>query len=90
MERCRPVLVNGRCDVLTDHCRRSNGGAWYLTYDEWGASTLTIIGAEAKTALSRQRQRYAEKYYAWRRVEIDYLELVEGSDREAADQLAMV
>ena len=31
----RPVLVNGRCDVLTDHCPRSNGGVWYSNYAEF-------------------------------------------------------
>lgn len=72
----RPVLANGRCDVLTDHCRRSNGGLWYLTYDEW-ASALTIIGAEAKAALGRQGRLYVQHNYSWQRIENDYKIIVQ-------------
>jgi glycosyltransferase involved in cell wall biosynthesis len=85
----RPAIVNGQCDVLMNHCRLSNGGVWYLTYDEW-ASALTVIDATAKAVLGRQGQRYVDKNYSWQGVETDYLELVDWSRREPADQLAIV
>ena len=85
----RPAIVNGQCDVLMNHCRLSNGGVWYLTYDEW-AGALTVIDAAAKAILGRQGQRYVEKNYSWRRVETAYLELVDSSHREPAGQLAIV
>jgi hypothetical protein len=67
----------------------SNGGVWYLTYDEW-VSALTVIDAAAKAVLGHQGQRYVEKHYSWRRVETDYLELVEPSRRQPAGQLTIV
>ena len=85
----RPAIVNGRCDVLMNHCRLSNGGVWYLSYEEW-VSALTVIDVAAKAVLGRQGQRYVENNYSWPRVEIEYLELVEPSRREPARQLAIV
>ena len=85
----RPALVNGRCDVLVNHCRLSNGGVWYLSYEEW-ASALTVIDATTKAVLGQQGQHYVEEHYSWRRVETDYLELVGPSRREPAIQLETV
>jgi len=31
----KPVLVNGKCDVLRGHCVRSNGGLYYQNYYEF-------------------------------------------------------
>ena len=85
----RPALVNGRCDVLVNHCRMSHGGVWYLNYDEW-ASALTSVDAPTKTILGRQGQRYVEEHYSWPRVETDYLELMGPSRCEPARQLDTV
>jgi glycosyltransferase involved in cell wall biosynthesis len=85
----RPAIVNGQCDVLMNHCRLSNGGVWYLTYDEW-AGALTVVDTATKAVLGRQGQRYVEKNYSWRRVETAYLELVDWSRREPAGQMAIV
>ena len=30
-----PILVNGRSDVLVDHCRKSNAGLYYAIRDEF-------------------------------------------------------
>jgi glycosyltransferase involved in cell wall biosynthesis len=84
----RPAIVNGRCDVLMNHCRLSNGGVWYLTSDEW-AGALTVIDAETKAVLGRQGQDYVEKYYSWPRVETAYLELVDWFHREPSGQSAI-
>jgi glycosyltransferase involved in cell wall biosynthesis len=31
----KPVLVNGRCEVLVGQCRRSHGGLWYTNNEEF-------------------------------------------------------
>ena len=31
----RPVLANGRCDVLKGQCIRSNAGLYYESYEEF-------------------------------------------------------
>jgi glycosyltransferase involved in cell wall biosynthesis len=79
----RPGLVNGRCDVLTNHCRLSNGGVWYHTFQEW-QSSISIISSEAKTILGRQGQRYVQCHYSWQRVERDYVDLIEPGRRGSA------
>lgn len=71
----KPAIVNGRCDVLVDHCRRSNGGLWFDTYEEWRA-ILSGIDAHTSSRLGRQGQSYVQARYSWERVERDYLELV--------------
>ena len=72
----RPAIVNGRCDVLTNHCRLSNGGVWYRDFQEWNAS-ISVISDETKAILGRQGQRYVQTHYSWQRVETDYLELID-------------
>jgi glycosyltransferase involved in cell wall biosynthesis len=74
----RPALVNGRCDVLVNHCRMSNGGVWYLSYDEW-ASALTSVDAPSKTILGQQGMRYVEDNYSWPRIENEYKALLQPS-----------
>ena len=37
----KPVLANGRCDVLKGQCLRSNGGLYYESYSEF----LATLGA---------------------------------------------
>jgi len=74
----RPAIVNGRCDVLTNHCRMSNGGVWYSNYDEW-AIALTVIDAAAKAVLGRQGMRYVQLNYSWQRIENQYKALLQPS-----------
>ncbi len=38
----RPVLANGRCDVLKGQCLRSNAGLFYESYEEF-AETLYAL-----------------------------------------------
>ncbi len=73
----RPALVNGACDVLTSHCRQSNGGLWYNNFQEWSAA-LAIVDEGTKRTLGRQGQAYVQRGYSWERVERDYLALIEG------------
>ena len=75
----RPALVNGTCDVLTSHCRQSNGGLWYNNYAEWSAA-LSIIDEDTKRVLGRHGQAYVRRHYSWDRVERDYLVLL-GADK---------
>src|SRR6185369_8670888 len=31
----KPVIVNGRCEVLVGQCRRADGGVWYEDFEEF-------------------------------------------------------
>jgi glycosyltransferase involved in cell wall biosynthesis len=73
----RPVLANGRCDVLRGQCRRSNGGLYYTHYDEFRESLALLEGDPAlRRALGENGRRYFEAHYTWDIVERKYLELL--------------
>ncbi len=73
----RPVLANGRCEVLRGQCRRSNGGLYYAHYDEFRES-LSLLEADAalRRALGENGRRYFDANYTWDIVERKYLDLL--------------
>ncbi len=71
----RPALVNGACDVLTSHCRESNGGLWYDNFQEWSAA-LSIVDEPTRALLGEQGRTYVQNQYSWNRVEAEYLALL--------------
>ena len=71
----RPVLANGRCDVLRGQCVRSHGGLYYENFDEFAEALYTLeasgpIGA----VLGRQGREFFRRHYAWPVIERKYLE----------------
>ena len=73
----RPVLANGRCDVLRGQCQRSDAGLYYASYDEFAAALGLLDSDEAlRRALGRNGRRYFDANYAWDVVERKYLELL--------------
>ncbi len=61
-----PVLANGNCAVLRGHCRRSCGGLYYSTYEEFEACLdLLLEQRELALALGRQGKEYIERNYQW-------------------------
>lgn len=71
----RPALVNGKCDVLTSHCKVSHGGIWYDNFKEWDAA-LSIVEEETKLTLGRQGQAYVRQNYSWDQVERAYVHVL--------------
>lgn len=73
----KPVLVNGRCDVLREQCLRSNGGLYYRNYDEFALALYTILASpELQKQLGRQGQAYAAANYRWSVIEKGYLQAI--------------
>jgi len=68
----RPCLVNAAADVLVDHCRRSHGGLWFNSYEEW-LHILTTIDKSTKDVLGSQGREYVRRNYSWTRIETEYL-----------------
>ena len=72
-----PVLVNGQCDVLVGHCKRSNGGFYYYGYDEFAAALSFLLNCpELRRQLGQQGQEYVRQNYDWTQVErrlVDWL-----------------
>jgi glycosyltransferase involved in cell wall biosynthesis len=79
----RPVLANGRCDVLKGQCLRSNGGLFYESFDEF-AEALSWFARrpEQARALGANGCAYFQQHYAWPVVERQYTELLERLARE--------
>ena len=52
----KPVLANGRTEVLHGQCRRSHAGLWYSDYDEF-KETFLALSADPGLRLAAGRQR---------------------------------
>lgn len=61
-----PVLASARSPVLLDHCRRSNGGLFYATADEF-IEALDLLVSQPLLAreLGACGARYIEAEYRW-------------------------
>ncbi len=61
-----PVLVNGQCSVLKYQCRRSNGGLYYHTYDEFTQALMTLLDDPSLCLqLGEQGRSFVSKRYDW-------------------------
>lgn len=70
----RPVLVNGKCQVLAGQCKRSNGGLWYENYDEFEAGLSYLLKSEENCCyLGESGNQYVIKNYSWDNIEKQYL-----------------
>ena len=64
-----PVLVNGLCAPLREHCENSGGGLWYTGIADFNAA-LGRISADPglRAALGEAGRRYAKRFFSWRAV----------------------
>jgi glycosyltransferase involved in cell wall biosynthesis len=73
----RPVLVNGRCEVLRDQCLRSNGGLWYTSYGEFREGLSMMLREPAlRGALGADGRRFVDQNYSWPVIEDRYCRLI--------------
>jgi len=72
-----PVLVNGRCAVTREHCRRSNGGLYFTTYPEFSAA-VDYLFAEKSTRrkMGEKGRQYVLANYQWPAVIEKYGQLI--------------
>jgi glycosyltransferase involved in cell wall biosynthesis len=81
----KPVLVNGRCDVLRGQAIRSGGGLYYDSFEDFHEALYTLEAAGPLGAVLGQSGRdYYRRHYAWPVVERKYLELFDRLKRERA------
>jgi len=71
----KPVLVNGRCEVLQGQCRRSHGGLWYSNRDEFQV-VIKIVDESVRKQLGLQGKKFVEANYLWSKIENIYLTLI--------------
>jgi glycosyltransferase involved in cell wall biosynthesis len=79
----RPVLANGKCDVLRGQCIRSAAGLYYETYSEF-LETLRAIERNRwlSTALGRNGRQFFREHYEWPVIEAKYLDMFERLSHE--------
>ena len=82
----RPVLANGRCDVLKGQCIRSAAGLYYERYEEF-AETLYALESNGPlhARLGRNGRDYFARHYAWPVIERKYLDMFDRLKREDAE-----
>ena len=79
----RPVIVNGRCDVLKGQCLRSNAGLYYDNPIEF-IETLRAIERHRwlSAALGRNGRHFFREHYDWPVIERKYLDMFGRLSRE--------
>jgi glycosyltransferase involved in cell wall biosynthesis len=72
----KPVLANGRCDVLKGQCLRSNAGLFYETFEEF-CEALFHLEASGPLGgiLGRNGREFFRRNYSWPVIEHKYLEM---------------
>jgi len=73
----RPVVANAKCAVLRGQCRRSGGGLYYSSYDEF-REILAVLEADAalRVRMGRAGHAYFETHYSWPVILGKYLGLI--------------
>jgi glycosyltransferase involved in cell wall biosynthesis len=79
----KPVVANGRTEVLQDQCRRSNAGLWYTNYDEFKKIILLLNeNRELKEIMGRNGKHFFETHYSWPVIENKYLNLIDQLEKK--------
>jgi glycosyltransferase involved in cell wall biosynthesis len=86
----KPVLANGRCDVLKGQCIRSGAGLYYENYQEF-VETLYALESRGplNARLGRNGREYFRTHYAWPVIERKYVEMLERLRAEPASTASM-
>lgn len=78
----KPVLANGRCDVLQGQCIRSGAGLYYETYEEFAEALYSLeSNGPLHARLGRNGREYFLTNYAWDVIERKYLDMLDGLRR---------
>lgn len=64
MALCKPVIVNGKCEVLKGHCLRSGGGVWYENYRQF-FNGMEKLYSDEYIEMCVKAGNYVCKNYSW-------------------------
>jgi glycosyltransferase involved in cell wall biosynthesis len=79
----KPVLANGRCDVLRGQCVRSNGGLFYESFAEFSEALFTLeASGPAHHVLGQNGRDFFRRHYTWPVIEKKYMEMFDRLKRE--------
>ena len=78
----KPVLANGRTEVLRGQCQRSQAGLWYGNYDEFKETFLTLQAhSDLRERLGANGKKFFLKNYSWETIEDKYLKIIGALDQ---------
>jgi glycosyltransferase involved in cell wall biosynthesis len=81
----RPVLANGRCDVLKGQCLRSNAGLYYESFEEFAEALFHLEASGPLGAvLGHNGREFFKRNYSWPVVEQKYLDMFRRLAKEPA------
>jgi glycosyltransferase involved in cell wall biosynthesis len=73
----RPVLANGRCDVLKGQCIRSRAGLYYESYEEFAEALYALeSNGPLHARLGQNGREYFSRHYTWPVIERKYLDML--------------
>jgi glycosyltransferase involved in cell wall biosynthesis len=83
----KPVVANGRTEVLRGQCQHSNAGLWYTNYDEFKEAFLFLQeNEELRKQLGENGKKYFYDHYAWEKIENKYLKIIAYLDENLAEK----
>lgn len=75
----RPVIVNGDCEVLKGHCKRSDAGLYFTRYHEFeGALNYLLSHPKEYVVMQENAKRYVDANCRWDDIVVRIFELIEG------------
>jgi hypothetical protein len=81
----KPVLANGKCDVLRGQCVRSNAGLYYDSGAEFMETLSTLERNRWLAAsLGRNGRQFFRDHYDWPVIERKYLDMIDRLRRTPA------
>lgn len=73
----KPVVANGRTEVLRDQCIRSNAGLWYTGYEEFSEIIRVLEkDQDLKKRLGENGKIFFQRNYAWKVIENKYKKIM--------------
>jgi glycosyltransferase involved in cell wall biosynthesis len=73
----KPVLANGKCEVLRGQCIRSQAGLYYETQAEFTETLRAISESRGlNAAFSANGRKFFQQHYAWPVIEQKYLDIL--------------
>jgi len=83
----KPVLANGKCDVLRGQCRRSNAGLYFDDYYQFReALSLLEQSPDLREGLGANGRKFYQQNYRWEVVEGKYNRILETLTRDDRDR----
>jgi glycosyltransferase involved in cell wall biosynthesis len=79
----KPVLANGKCEVLRGQCIRSKAGLYYETQAEFVETLRAIVESRSlSAAFSANGRRFYQQHYSWPVIVQKYLDMLQQLNAE--------